>query len=52
MRPHKRHFLTVRLSPAEIKSLKHLAKKSDYRTTSGLTTMLIRAFLTKFTQTK
>lgn len=52
MRLPKRHFITVRLSPAEVKAYKLVSRKSDYRTTSGLTTMLIRAFLSKFTTTK
>ena len=46
----KRHFLTVRLTPKEIKQLTKASKSSEYRTTSALSTAIIRAFLERFTK--
>lgn len=47
----KRHFLTVRLTPKEVSNLIKISKNSEYRTTSALTTAIIRNFLSKFTKT-
>ena len=47
----KRYFLTVRLTPKEIKQLQVASKSTEYRTTSALTTAIIRSFLERFTKT-
>lgn len=47
----KRYFITVRLTPKEISQLNKAAKSSDYRTTSALSTAIIRSFLERFTKT-